>query len=39
MTFINVNKVNKLAGCNLLHDILNPPKLIKYLDRHYYPIL
>ena len=24
MTFIHENKVNKLAGCNLLHDILNP---------------
>ena len=29
MTCIHGNKVNKLSECNLLHDILNPPKHTK----------
>ena len=39
MTFIHGNKVNKLAECNLLHYILNPPKRTKNLNNHYSPIL
>ena len=39
MTCIHEKKVNKLAECNLLHDILNPPKRTKILNRHYFPIL
>ena len=29
MTCIYENRVNKLAECNLLHDVLNPPKRTK----------
>ena len=29
MTRIHYDKVNKLAEWNLLHDIINPPKLTK----------
>ena len=39
MTCIHRNKVNKWSECNLLHDIINPPKRIKNLNRNYYPIL
>ena len=39
MVFIHLYKVNKLAECNLLHDILNPPKLTQKLYIHYSPIL
>ena len=39
MTCINGNKVNKLAECNLLHEILNPPKRTENLNSHYYPII
>ena len=39
MTRINDNEVNKIAECNLLHDIINPPKPTKYLNSHYSPIL
>ena len=28
-----------MAECNSLHDIINPPKRAKNIDRHYYPIL
>ena len=31
--------VNKIAECNLLHDIINPPKRAKKLNSHYSPIL
>ena len=31
MTRIHGNKVNKLAECNLIHDILNLPKYTKKL--------
>ena len=31
--------VNKIPECNLLHDIINPPKCAKHVDTHYYPIL
>ena len=33
------NEVKNIAECNLLHDIINPPKHAKKLNRHYYPIL
>ena len=39
MTCIHENKENKLAECNLLHDILNPPKGTNILNSHYSPIL
>ena len=39
MTCIHGNKVNKIYECNLLHDILNPPKHTKLLNSHYSPIL
>ena len=39
MTFIHGNKVNKSDKCNLLHDILNPPKRTKKLNNKYSPIL
>ena len=29
MTRIHNNEVNNIAECNLLHDIINPPKLAK----------
>ena len=31
---IHVNEVNKISECNLLHDILNPPKLTKMFNKH-----
>ena len=34
MILIN-NKVNNIAECNLLHDILNPFKGTKYINIHY----
>ena len=39
MTCIHGDKVNKLSECSLLHDIINNPKLTKYLNIHYYPII
>ena len=33
------NEVNNIAECNLLHDIINPPRRAKNLNRHYSPIL
>ena len=39
MNYVHGNKVNKRAGCNLLHDILNTPKRTKLLNSHYSPIL
>ena len=39
MTCIHEKKRDELAEFNLLHDILNPPKLIKHLNIHYFPIL
>ena len=39
MTCMHGNKVNKLAECNLLHDMINLPKRTKILNSHYYPIL
>ena len=39
MTFIHDNKANNITECNLLHDILNPPKRIENLNIHYSYIL
>ena len=39
MTCIHRNKLNKLAECNLQHNILNPPKHTKNLNSHYSTIL
>ena len=39
MTRIHNNEVNNIAECNLLHDIINPPKHAKILNIHYSPIL
>ena len=39
MTFIFVKEVNKIAECYLLHDIINPYKHTKHLNRHYSHIL
>ena len=39
VTFIHLNKVDKLYECNLIHDIPNPPKHTKNLNSHYSPIL
>ena len=39
MTCIHDKEVNKIAECNLLHDIINPPKRAKILNSHYSPIL
>ena len=33
------NYVNYIAECNLLHDILNPSKIVKSKNPNYYPIL
>ena len=39
MTHIQNNEVKNISECNLLHDIINPPKRDKILNRHYSPIL
>ena len=39
MTRIHDKEVNKIAECNLLHDIINPPKHTKNLNSHYSPII
>ena len=39
MNFIHDNKINKIAECNLLHDILNPLKHTRNINSHYFPIL
>ena len=39
MTRIHDKEVNKIAECDLLNDIINPPKLTKLLNSHYSPIL
>ena len=36
---IHDNEVNNIAECNLLRDIINPPKRAKNVDIHYSPIL
>ena len=39
MTRMHNNKVRDIAECNLLDDIINPPKRAKNLNSHYYSIL
>ena len=39
MNCIHDNKANNISECNLLHDIINPPKNSKILNSHYSPIL
>ena len=39
MTRMHDEEVNKIAECNLLHDIINPPKRSKTFNSHYSPIL
>ena len=39
MTRIQNNEIKNIAECNLLHDIINPPKHAKYLNSHYSPFL
>ena len=39
MTRIYNNEVKNIAECNLLHDIINPPKRAKKSNSHYSPIL
>ena len=31
MIYMHDNEVNNIAECNLLHDIINPPKRTKHL--------
>ena len=39
MNHTHNNKVNNIAKCHLLHDILNPSKQTKNINSHYYSIL
>ena len=39
MICIHNNRLNNIAKYNLLLDILNPSKLTKNINSHYYPIL
>ena len=39
MIYIHDNKVKNIAECNLLHDIINPPKRAKNINIYYSPIL
>ena len=39
MIYIHDNEVNIIAECNLLCDIINPPKRVKNMNSHYSPIL
>ena len=39
MIYIHDNEVKNIAECNLLHDIINPTKIAKNINTHYYPIL
>ena len=39
MMHIHDKERNKIAECNLLHIIINPPKLTKNLNSHYSHIL
>ena len=39
MTRIQNNQVKNISECNLLHDIINPPKHAKKLNSHYSPII
>ena len=37
--FIHENEVKNTAECNLLHDIINPPKRAKNINSHWSPII
>ena len=39
MTRIHEKEVNNIAECNLIYDIINPPKRTKILNIHYSPII
>ena len=39
MIYIHDYEVKNVAECNLLHDIINPPKRTKNINIYYYPIL
>ena len=39
MTRIHDKKLNKVSECNVLHDMINPPKRANNLNSHYYPII
>ena len=39
MMHIHDKERNKIAECNLLHDMINPPKLTKHLNSHYSHII
>ena len=39
MMRIHDKEVNKIAECNLLHDIINLPKCAKILNRYYSHII
>ena len=39
MTRMHNNEVKNIPECNLLHDIINPPKRGRNLNSHYSPIL
>ena len=39
MTRVHNNEVKNIAECNLLHDIINPPKRTKNINSRYSPIL
>ena len=39
MTCIHDNEVKNISECNLLHDIINPPKRTKNINSYYYTIL
>ena len=36
---IHNNEVKNIAECNLLYDIINPPKRAKHLNSRYSPII
>ena len=39
MIYIHDNKVKNIPECNLLHDIINPPKCAKIYIIYYSPIM
>ena len=39
MTRIHDKEVNKISVCNLLYDIINPPKQAKHLNKNYSHII
>ena len=39
LIYIDEKEVNKISKCNLIHDIINPPKRTENININYYPIL